>query len=453
MASIDPKSNTILGSKIVFFLSAEQKVGSKLILIKDAFNKMICSTKGLNSRLGIIKEIISRVKSDESIRGKVKKHKKACTYENAVEVCKDIVGFRIICMYEMDIFTIVDLIKKSGLKVVREKDYVTTSKPDTGYRSYHITVEVPIELPDGSVEKILVEIQIRTDFMDLWASREHDMKYKSKISKEDSIKINEVLKDLAGYIHVLQMKMEKARKKQLSIIEETEIIKVKGEKYKEKHSPAVVSSAESYVESELVLIKSLFELLPYSATQSNARLGDIKELLNREAINKNIDSRVLCSEFSSGSALKSKKDNVGFRIICMYEKDIFTIVDLIKKSGLNIIEEKDYVTKEKPSGYRSYHLTALVPVELPDGTVENVEVKIQIRTDFMDLWASREYEMKYNSELSEEELSSTAEALRKLSSSIQLAQEAMEGVRIEQLTILETANKEIGEQGHVKIKK
>ena len=137
----------------------------------------------------------------------------------------------------------------------------------------------------------------------------------------------------------------------------------------------------------------------------------------------------------------------------MYEKDIFTIVDLIKKSGLNIIEEKDYVTKEKPSGYRSYHLTALVPVELPDGTVENVEVKIQIRTDFMDLWASREYEMKYNSELSEEELYSTAEALRKLSSSIQLAQEAMEGVRIEQLTILETANKEIGEQGHVKIKK
>ena len=439
MATLEKKDNTILGSKLNIFLSAEKKVGSKLILIKDAFNRLACSTIGLDSRLGIIKEINSRIKTDESIKGKLKKHKKTYTYENAIETCKDIVGFRIICMYEKDIYNIVNLIKKSGLNVVREKDYLNNPKA-SGYKSYHLTIEIPIDLPDGSVENTLVEIQIRTDFMDLWASREHSMKYKSKISKEESKKIDQSLLDLAGVIHVLQIAMENARKEQLRILESTDFKSVQLEKYREQHDHAVLASAESYVGSELFLVKSVFEMLPYSIKENKSRLGDIKELLNRDEINKNIDSKALSDEYNSGSVLKTKKDNVGFRIICMYEKDIFTIADLIKKSGLKIVCIKDYVTTPKESGYRSYHITVEVPVDLPDGSVEKVRVKIQIRTDFMDLWASREYEMKYNSELTDEQLFTTKQALVNLSGAIQLSQEAMENARIEELEILESIN-------------
>ena len=436
MASIEKKDSTILGSKLAIYRSAEQKIGSKLILIKDAFNKLPCTFKGYDTRLGIIKEITNRIKTDESIKGKLKKHKKTYTYENAVEVCKDIVGFRIICMYEKDIFRIVNLIRNSGLNVVREKDYINNPK-DSGYKSYHLTIEVPMDLPDGTVENVFVEIQVRTDFMDLWASREHEMKYKSKISKEATKKISQSLLALSGAIQLSQEAMENARREQLQIIEKLDMKGIKSERYKEQYDATVLAAAERYVGSELYLVKSAFEMLPISSTEETARLGDIKDLFNRDDINRNIDSKVLSEEYNSGSVLKTKKDNVGYRIICMYEQDLFTIVNLIKKSGLKIVREKDYVTNPKDSGYRSYHITVEVPVELHDGTVENVKVKIQIRTDFMDLWASREYEMKYNSELSDAELFTTKQALTNLSGAIQLSQQAMENARKHQLALME----------------
>jgi len=436
MATIEKKDSTILGSKLAIYRSAEQKIGSKLILIKDAFNKLPCTFKGYDTRLGIIKEISNRIKTDESIKGKLKKHKKTYTYENAVEVCKDIVGFRIICMYEKDVFRIVNLIKKSGLKVVREKDYINNPK-DSGYKSFHLTIEVPMDLPDGTVENVFVEIQVRTDFMDLWASREHEMKYKSKISKEATKKISQSLLALSGAIQLSQEAMENARREQLRIIEKADMRGIKGERYKEQYDATVLAAAERYVGSELFLVKSSFEMLPISSIEENARLGDIKDLFNRDDINRNIDSKVLSEEYNSESVLKTKKDNVGYRIICMYEQDLFTIVNLIKKSGLKIVREKDYVTNPKDSGYRSYHITVEVPVELHDGSIENVKVKIQIRTDFMDLWASREYEMKYNSELSDNELFTTKQALINLSGAIQLSQQAMENARKQQLAIME----------------
>ena len=86
-----------------------------------------------------------------------------------------------------DIFVIKKLIQKiPGIRTIKEKDYVNNPKK-SGYSSYHLIVEVPINL----VEKIIyvkVEVQIRTMAMDYWASIEHKMKYKSKIklNKKDS---------------------------------------------------------------------------------------------------------------------------------------------------------------------------------------------------------------------------------------------------------------------------
>ena len=56
------------------------------------------------------------------------------------------------------------------------KDYIKNPK-ESGYKSYHMLVSVPIYLSDSVVDT-KVEIQIRTVAMDFWASLEHKINYK-----------------------------------------------------------------------------------------------------------------------------------------------------------------------------------------------------------------------------------------------------------------------------------
>ncbi|MDD3142044.1 MAG: GTP pyrophosphokinase family protein, partial [Lachnospiraceae bacterium] len=65
---------------------------------------------------------------------------------------------------------------QSDLKVLTIKDYIKNPK-DSGYKSYHMLVSVPIYLSDSVVDT-KVEIQIRTIAMDFWASLEHKIYYK-----------------------------------------------------------------------------------------------------------------------------------------------------------------------------------------------------------------------------------------------------------------------------------
>ena len=95
-------------------------------------------------------------------------------------------------------------------------------------------------------------------------------------------------------------------------------------------------------------------------------------------------------------------DIAGIRVICPLKKDIFSIKNLITNlSGIQLVREKDYVTKPKKSGYSSYHLILDVPVTLSQ-KVMYVRVEVQIRTMAMDFWASIEHKIKYkpNGELS-----------------------------------------------------
>lgn len=88
-------------------------------------------------------------------------------------------------------------------------------------------------------------------------------------------------------------------------------------------------------------------------------------------------------------------DMVGLRIVCSFLSDVSEIVNVIKKSKLfKIKEERDYIKTPKESGYISYHLNVLVPVNLIDST-EYVEAEIQIRTVAMDFWASLDHKLRY----------------------------------------------------------
>ena len=63
-------------------------------------------------------------------------------------------------------------------------DYIQQPK-ESGYRSLHLIVDVPIVISEGTLH-LPVEIQLRTIAMDMWASLEHELRYKSDRNFSDS---------------------------------------------------------------------------------------------------------------------------------------------------------------------------------------------------------------------------------------------------------------------------
>jgi putative GTP pyrophosphokinase len=117
-----------------------------------------------------------RVKTLDSILEKMTRKGYAHTADNMYKI-QDIAGIRVICNYVDDIYYLRDLLADSSFRLIRECDYIKNPKPN-GYRSLHLIVSVPFMISEGQME-LPVEIQLRTIAMDLWASLEHEMRYKS----------------------------------------------------------------------------------------------------------------------------------------------------------------------------------------------------------------------------------------------------------------------------------
>lgn len=88
-------------------------------------------------------------------------------------------------------------------------------------------------------------------------------------------------------------------------------------------------------------------------------------------------------------------DMIGVRIVCSFLSDVYEIVERIKNSPRFIVkDESDYIKNPKNSGYSSYHINVLVPIEI-DNKTEYVEAEIQVRTVSMDCWASLDHKLRY----------------------------------------------------------
>ena len=70
------------------------------------------------------------------------------------------------------------LLGQNDIHLIEKKDYIKNPK-DSGYRSLHLVISVPVFLLDGC-EEVPVEIQLRTVAMDFWASLEHQLRYKNE---------------------------------------------------------------------------------------------------------------------------------------------------------------------------------------------------------------------------------------------------------------------------------
>ena len=154
---------------ILVYTAALKEIGTKLEILNDEFKHV--------HRYNPIEHIKSRIKTSESIVKKLKRHGYESTIENMVRYVNDIAGVRVICSFTSDIYRIADMISnQNDIQILSVKDYIKNPK-ESGYKSYHMLVTVPIYLSDRKVDT-KVEIQIRTVAMDFWASLEHKIRYK-----------------------------------------------------------------------------------------------------------------------------------------------------------------------------------------------------------------------------------------------------------------------------------
>ncbi len=154
---------------ILVYTAALKEIGTKLEILNDEFRHV--------HRYNPIEHIKSRIKTSESIVKKLKRNGYESTIENMVRYVNDIAGVRVICSFTSDIYRIADMISnQNDIQILSVKDYIKNPK-ESGYKSYHMLVSVPIYLSDRKVDT-KVEIQIRTVAMDFWASLEHKIRYK-----------------------------------------------------------------------------------------------------------------------------------------------------------------------------------------------------------------------------------------------------------------------------------
>lgn len=89
------------------------------------------------------------------------------------------------------------------------------------------------------------------------------------------------------------------------------------------------------------------------------------------------------------------QDIAGLRMMCQFVDDIKTVVELLRnRNDFEIVEERDYISHKKASGYRSYHVVIRYPVQTIRGE-RKILAEIQIRTLAMNFWATVEHSLNY----------------------------------------------------------
>ena len=175
------------------------------------YNAAMCAT---TARLEIIEDefkyrklrcpihhIDTRLKSAKSILGKLQKKDLDLTLSAACNNIYDIAGIRVVCSYIKDVYLIRDrLMAQDDVMIMQIKDYIETPK-ENGYRSLHMVIRVPVYFMNKK------QLEIRTLAMDLWASLEHDIKYKCLYQAETE-DFSEELKECSRLIYEAEEKME-----------------------------------------------------------------------------------------------------------------------------------------------------------------------------------------------------------------------------------------------------
>jgi putative GTP pyrophosphokinase len=146
-------------------------------------------------------EVISRVKICEEAIKKFKnkylsKLEQDGTEYEIKDYITDLIGIRVICLYEVDVDIIKEVLSKEFEVInITDKSSILESQTDTfGYKGLHL--DLKLKPPRGElVEHTLnknyqFEVQIRTNIQDAWSVLEHAIKYKKNTPAELKRRLN-----------------------------------------------------------------------------------------------------------------------------------------------------------------------------------------------------------------------------------------------------------------------
>ena len=149
----------------------------------------------------------SRMKEMQSLLQKAERKGYDLTTKAIEDNIYDIAGIRVITNYIDDIYNVEKLlVDQTDVTLLKRKDYIKNPK-DSGYRSLHIVVKVPVFQATGPID-VPVEIQIRTVGMDMWASLEHKLRYKTDANPELVSKYGDRLKGYAKELEQIERGMQ-----------------------------------------------------------------------------------------------------------------------------------------------------------------------------------------------------------------------------------------------------
>ena len=163
---------------MAYYRCAMMEIETKLNVLNEEFS--------LRHDRNPISDIKSRLKHPESIREKLLRRGASLTIDSLEEHLSDVAGVRVICSFTADVYMIADaLLSQDDITLLERKDYIESPK-ENGYRSLHLVVSVPIYL-EHEKRPMRVEIQLRTIAMDVWASLEHQLRYKKDKAFTDAM--------------------------------------------------------------------------------------------------------------------------------------------------------------------------------------------------------------------------------------------------------------------------
>ena len=153
-----------------------------------------------------IESIKTRLKSIEGILKKLRRKNLPLTLASIEQEIRDVAGIRVICSFKEDIYMLANcLLEQDDITLIERKDYIEHPK-ESGYRSLHLIIEVPIFLQNEK-RPMKVEVQLRTIAMDFWASLEHKLRYKKNIPAEQLDELSRELYSCAENIASIDERM------------------------------------------------------------------------------------------------------------------------------------------------------------------------------------------------------------------------------------------------------
>lgn len=181
-----------------------------------AIDILIAKLQMINAELSkkkgriVVNQITSRIKSAQSIYAKLIRKGLEPDFKTAQKKLNDLVGVRVVCPFEDEVYEVANLLKAQGdIEVIKEKDYIKHPKKN-GYKSLHVILEIPIYFAEG-FQKERIEVQFRTTAMDYWSVLDYQLFYKKKL--DGSSEIAAELKKYAEDIAKLDARMLKLRNK------------------------------------------------------------------------------------------------------------------------------------------------------------------------------------------------------------------------------------------------